>query len=181
MIGQCCKSLNQTKRYMTPTSGISKLIDLAIYSASAIGFLSSLVLCIFGILAFPQPLSGWAASLSLKLMFLLIPIVFAFVLRYNNLNYDRTQREITKTMYSGCPIWMRTTAYCLMALGLILFFLPGLWEVLGYIPHSGGNSIPSTTPGGFGLLVFTSFIAQLYSARAIAKTSEDRRIIDITP
>jgi hypothetical protein len=152
---------------------MGSLLDFAIYGASSIGLLLSTVLSIFGIFAFPQPLSGWPASLAIKLIFLLVPIGVVFVLRCNNLNYDRTQREIAKTMYTGCPSWMRTTAYLLMALGLILFFLPGLWEVLGYIPHSSGNSMPSTTPGGFGLLAFSTFIAQLYSVKALA----DARLI----
>jgi len=162
---------------MASTGGIGRLIDLAIYSVSGIGFLVSVLLCVCGMMSFPEPLSGWAASLSKALMFSLIPIGGMFVLRLHYLNYDRTPREVAKTMYSGCPLSVRTTAYLLMASGLILFFLPGLWELLGYIPHSDGHSFPSTTPGGFGLLAFTAFIAQLYSARAMAMTAESGKIM----
>jgi hypothetical protein len=61
-----------------------------------------------------------------------------------------------------------------MTLGVLLFFLPAVFEFGGYIPHSAGSSLPSTTPGGFGLIAYTGFIAQLYSATSIARRARNR-------
>jgi hypothetical protein len=139
---------------MSTASQIGRLIDFGTYGISAIGLAVSVVLGTFGLLTFPVPLSGWANSLSKVMLFSLAPTGTLFVLRYSRLTYDRTQREMAKSMYSGCPQWMRTTAYSLMILGVSLFFLPAVFEIAGYIPHSDGSSFPSTTPGGFGLIAY---------------------------
>ena len=159
---------------MSASGQIGKLIDVGIYSISAIGLTVSVALAGFGLLTFPTPLSGWVNSASKVMLVSLVPTGALFVLRYNRLNYDRTQREIANSMYSGCPQWMRRTAYSLMILGMSLFFLPAVFEIGGYIPRSDGSSLPSTTPGGFGLIAYTAFIAQLYSATSIARKTRDR-------
>jgi hypothetical protein len=159
---------------MSAAGQFGRLIDFSIYGISTVGLAVSVVLAGFGLVTFPVPLSGWVDSLSKGMLLSLAPTGALFVFRYNRLNYDRTQREIANTIYSGCPQWMRTTAYSLMILGVSLFFLPAVFEIGGYIPHSNGSSLPSTTPGGFGLIAYTAFIAQLYSATSIAGKTRNR-------
>jgi uncharacterized membrane protein YidH (DUF202 family) len=166
---------------MSAADQIGRLIDFGIYGISAVGLAVSVALVGFGLLTFPVPLSGWVNSLSKVMLLSLVPTGALFVLRYNRLNYDRTQREIANSMYSGCPQWMRTTAYSLMILGVSLLFLPAVFEIAGYIPHSDGSSLPSTTPGGFGLIAYTAFIAQLYSATSIARKTRDRAGVATAP
>jgi hypothetical protein len=166
---------------MSTAGQIGRSVDFSIYGISAVGLAVSVVLVGFGLLTFPAPLSGWANSLSKVTLLSIVPTGALFVLRYNRLNYDRTQREIANSMYSGCPRWMRATAYSLMALGVILFFLPAVFEFGGYIPHSDGSSLPSTTPGGFGLIAYTAFIAQLYSATSIARKTRYSKGVATAP
>jgi hypothetical protein len=129
----------------------------------------------------PASLFGWANSLSKVTLLSIVPIGTLFVLRYNRLNYDRTQREIANSMYSGWPQWMRATAYSLTTLGVLLLFLPAGFEFGGYIPHSDSSSLPSTTPGGFGLIAYTAFIAQLYSATSIARRARNSEGVTTAP
>jgi hypothetical protein len=88
---------------MSAAGRIGRLIDFGIYGISAVGLAVSVVLLGFGLLTFPAPLSGWANTLSKVMLLSLVPTGALFVLRYNRLNYDRTQREIENSMYSGCP------------------------------------------------------------------------------
>jgi uncharacterized protein YjeT (DUF2065 family) len=166
---------------MSAAGQIGRLVDLSIYGISAVGLAVSVVLVFDGLLTFPVPLSGWANSLSKVTLLSLVSTGALFVLRYNRLNLDRTQREIASSMYSGCPRWMRAAAYSLMTLGVLLFFLPAVFEFGGYIPHNDGSSLPSTTPRGFGLIAYTAFIAQLYSATSIARRTRNSEGVATAP
>ena len=174
-IAPFCDNIGVRREFMSTANQIGRLIDFGIYGISTAGLVVSVVLGGFGLLTFPAPLSGWAHSFSKAMLFSLVPTGALFVCRYNQLTYDRTPRDVAKSMYSGCPPWMRTATYSLMVVGLSLFFLPAVFELCGYIPHNDGTSFPSTTPGGFGLMAYSAFIAQLYSAAAIAgKTRNDQ-------
>lgn len=91
---------------MSAAGQIGRLVDFSIYIISAVGLAVSVVLVGLGLLTLPAPLSGWANSLSKVTLLSIVPTGALFVLRYNQLNYDRTQREIANSMYSGCPQWM---------------------------------------------------------------------------
>ncbi len=140
--------------------------DIVMYVSSVLGLVASLCLAVLGIFSFPAPLSGFAALLGKVTMFALLPVGILYVYRLQKANYERTQREADMLGLSGCPHWMRHPANILMVLGVILFFLPGVLEFLGYIPKSDGTTLPSTTPGGFGMLAYTGMFVQLYSANA---------------
>jgi hypothetical protein len=142
---------------------MEKLVDITLYISSTLGLITSLILATFGCLSFPFPLTGFAASFSNVAIFGLIPIAVIFVIRYNQLTFDLSRREIENIRYTGCPKWMQLTATILMAIGAFLFFLPGIYELLGYLPKNDGTSFPSTVLGGFGMIVYPSFIMQLYA------------------
>ncbi|MBT9539152.1 hypothetical protein [Thiobacillus sp.] len=150
------------------TNMMSRLIDTSIFAGSLIGLLASVVLAVVGVAVAPAPLTGLADSVSKGVMFGLFPVGGAFVLRYNNLTQDTTPREVQKWGYRGCPPWMRYACYGLMIAGLVLFFMPALFESLGSIPKSDGSAFPSTVPGGFGLLAYSAFFGQLYSLKVLA-------------
>jgi hypothetical protein len=145
---------------------MERISDILILGAALVGLASSFILVGFGIASFPAPLLGLPAALAEYTLLGLFPVGGACILRLQQLNRDRTQREIEATRYSGCPAWMRKTAYSFMAAGVILFFLPAILEFSGTIQPSSGGHLPATTPGGFGLMAYSAFIAQLVSAKA---------------
>jgi hypothetical protein len=151
---------------MASSSRFGNLVDTAIYCVCTIGLVGCAALAVYGLLPLPTPPSDFTALITKIFILPLMPTGFVFVLRYRQLTQDRTQRDIEKNMYSGCPRWMRTGAYALMATGVTVFFLPAILDALGLIAHIEEQSTNVRVIGGFGLMAFPALIAQLYSANA---------------
>lgn len=146
-----------------------KPIDLCIFAGCLAGLAASLVLAALGVADVRAPLTGAAFVFAKWTLLWILPVGLAFVLRYRHLTYDQTAREVEMWRYNGCPPWMRLTCLALMAAGLALFFTPAVLELMGVIPHGDNSPMPSTVPGGFGIVAFSSIFAQLYSATAKAR------------
>lgn len=150
---------------------IEGVLDFAIYVGSVVGLALSTILALYGISIFPTPVTGIFAILSKWDLLALFPVGFVFVFRYNSLTRDLTPREVERNRYLGCPSWMSQVAYWSMGIGAVLFFIPIVFETLGYIPKGNysafGTESPSTLVGGFGLIAYSSIFAQLYSLKAL--------------
>jgi hypothetical protein len=150
---------------------VESIVEFLIYASSVVGLLLSAALAIRGLVIFPSPMTGVFATVGKWVLLALFPVGFAFVLRYQSLTRDWTRRKVRHLQYSGCPPWMKRMAYCNLGIGVVLFFLPGVLEMVGYIPKgdysSFGKEFPSTVAGGFGLMAYSAFFAQLYSIKAL--------------
>jgi len=95
---------------------------------------------------------------------------YVFVWHYGTL--DLTRREAEKAMWSGCPRWMKWTAWAVCLVGAVMFFGQFALEQLGRLPTSDGRRIPTFVIGGFGLIWFTAAVAQTYSVLHRRQTAE---------
>ena len=139
--------------------------DITIFTLCFLGLIASFILSILGLFSIQQSLTGFSALFGKLTLFALIPVGGLFIARYQALTYNVPPNEISKMRYYGCPKWMRIATYSCMVIGVCLFFLPAILEWVGFIPKSNGDSIPSTLPGGFGMLTYSSLFAQLYSLK----------------
>jgi len=138
------------------------LVDRAILLASAAGVTASAVLSAWGATFIPGSLPRPAESLAKGLLLTLVGASVPHVLRMQALGIESAD-------YSGCPRWLRGASYALMLAGGVLFFLPAVLMFCGIGPAVDGSTLPSTVPGGFGLLAFTGIFSQTWSR--IAKTA----------
>jgi hypothetical protein len=69
------------------------------------------------------------------------------------------------------PPLLRTISYALMVAGVLLFFFPAVLQFSGIGPDSDGTTLPSTLPGGFGLMAYTAIFAQTYSLVVLGKAA----------
>ena len=131
----------------------------------------------YGVSILPTAMAGIPMIAGQAVLMFLLPLGFIFVVRLRQLTHDLTTSEIDAFRYSGCPRWMRLSAYASMTVGALLFIVPGLLEMYDYIPkadYSSGNEMSSTAIGGFGLLAYAALFAQMYSARMRANKSLER-------
>jgi len=145
------------------------IVDVLIYASSAVGLLLSIALSIYGLANFPSPLTGAAATLGMWVLLALLPVGLAYVLRFPSSNFDLKRETMFELRFDGCPLWVKRATRCAVGIGAVLFFLPGVLEMLGYIPKgdysSLGKESPCTMVGGIGLMAYSAFFAHLYSSR----------------
>jgi hypothetical protein len=151
-------------------------VDCGIIAAATVGALMSILLAIVGVWTFPAPMPGWCETVTKALLIAFLPVGMLFVIRHNQLTPEHHDNDLRFERLGECPIWMRATVLSLMVLGISLFLQAGLYELLGYIPHSHGGHVSATVPGGFGMAFCATMIGQLYSACALAKKTGDMRV-----
>jgi hypothetical protein len=139
------------------------LLDLSIFLLSAAGFLNSAALSIIGLILLPNQLTGFQLLVGEWNLISVVIVGSIFGARHHALTDELTRREIRLRMYHGCPRWMRLACFTSMIAGAMLFYLPAVLEYFELSERFTGSGMPSTVPGGFGLLCFSSFFAQLYS------------------
>jgi len=93
-----------------------------------------------------------------------ILIMIVFALYYNRITSSLSEKRLSSSRYSGCPLWMRWTSAILAGCGVALFFSTAILEWFG-IGHVAAHGLPPTVSSGFGLIVNAALPAQLYSIR----------------
>jgi hypothetical protein len=146
-------------------------VETSILLASAVGFAMSLVLSAWGISIAPAPLDGPMADLGRWTLLAEFPVGLLFVLRLQA--RERVEGSYGGADYSGCPRWLRLASYAFMAAGVLLFFYPAILQFSGVGPVADGSTLPSTLPGGFGLLANSSLFAQTYSMSMRRRVAAD--------
>lgn len=108
---------------------------------------------------------SWADRPELKICLIvgLFVVGFPAIFVINSAWHDYPQKMYLELMYAGCPAWMRRLTYALVAVGAAIFLTPILLglEVGGESWRGPGRSL---FLGGFGLLAYSAFFAQVYSA-----------------
>ena len=144
------------------SNAAAALVERAILLALAAGMAASLALSAWGLAFMPGWLTGIAEMLGGWLLLATVAVGIAFAWRMQ-------ARAIVDADYAGCPRWLRRASYALMFAGGVLFFLPAVLMFSGIGPAFNGSTLPSTVPGGFGLLAYTSIFAQTWSMIAKAE------------
>ena len=144
--------MREAKRTSIPVA------DALILLVALTGMLLSIVMAAWGIAIAPNPLHGAFKQIGLVTLIGTLPIGAVFVLRQQAFGAGDSAD------YSGCPRWMQLACYATFVAGLVLFFLPAVLQFCGVGPVFDGSQLPSTVPGGFGLLAYTSIFGQTYSS-----------------
>lgn len=153
-------------------SPLLSFVDTVILLVSTAGIAVSLALSAWGVSIAPGPLQGPVAEIGKWALLAEFPLLLLFILRLQA--RDRTAGASQVPDYSGCPPWLRALSYGLMGAGVLLFFYPAVLQFSGIGAVADGSTLPSTMPGGFGLLTNTSIFAQTYSLMVLAQRGQNK-------
>ena len=128
---------------------------------SAAGIAVSTAMAVWGIAIAPAALQAPALWVGQATLVGVLPVGALFVLR------QQATEALGPPDYSGCPFWLRLLLYALMIAGAALFFLPAVLQFWSIGPAFDGSQLPSTLPGGFGLVGYTGIFGQAYSSVAL--------------
>lgn len=137
---------------------------------SAAGLALSLVVIATSLL----PPGADSPALKLCLIAGLFVVGFPAIFVISSAWHDYPQRVYLKHMYAGCPAWMRRLTYALLGVGAALFFSSIVLDPggPGESPLGPGSSL---FLGGFGLMAYSAFLAQVYSALHLDHAFPGRR------
>jgi len=148
-------------------SPVLPFVDALILPISTAGIAVSVVLSAWGVSISPGPLEGPVAEIGKWTLLAILPLGMLFVARLQA--RERVAGAPRGPDYSGCPLWLRAITYAMMVAGVLLFFYPAALQFSGIGPVADGATLPSTLPGGFGLVAYTSIFGQSYSLIALGK------------
>ena len=153
-------------------SSVLPFVDALILLISTAGVTVSVLLSAWGVSISPGPLEGPAAEIGKWTLLAILPLGMLFVARLQA--RERIAGAPRAPDYSGCPPWLRAISCATMVAGVLLFFYPAALQFSGIGPVAVGTTLPSTLPGGFGLVAYTSIFAQTYSSIALGKIVSNR-------
>ena len=148
-------------------SPVPHFVDALFLLVSTAGVAVSVALSAWGVSISPGPLEGAAAEVGKWTLLATLPLGTLFVARLQA--QERIAGESRGPDYSGCPRWLRAISYALMVAGVLLFFYPAALQFSGIGPVADGTTLPSTLPGGFGIVAYTAIFAQTYSLAVLGK------------